>query len=36
MTALYWARLVFLAVLLLLAGALAALAFARDKRQGKK
>jgi len=28
MTTLYWARLVFLAVLLLLAGALAALSFA--------
>jgi hypothetical protein len=36
MTTLYWARLVFLAVLLLLAGALAALAMARDKRRGKK
>ena len=35
MTTLYWARLVFLAVLLLLAGALAALSMARDKR-GKK
>jgi hypothetical protein len=31
-TALYWARLAFLAVLLLLAGALAGLAFARSKR----
>lgn len=36
MTALYWARLVFLAALLLLAGALAALAMARGKRQGKR
>ena len=32
MTALYWARLVFLAVLLLLAGALAALSFARTRK----
>jgi hypothetical protein len=32
MTALYWARLVFLAVLLLLSGALAGLAFGRSKR----
>jgi hypothetical protein len=32
MTTLYWARLVFLAVLLLLAGSLAALAFARGKK----
>ena len=32
MTTLYWARLVFLAVLLVMAGALAALAFNRRKR----
>jgi len=32
MTTLYWARLVFLAVLLLLAGALAALSMARGKK----
>jgi len=32
MTTLHWARLVFLAVLLLMAGALAALAFARGKK----
>ena len=32
MTSLYWARLVFLAVLLLMAGAIAALAFTRGKR----
>jgi len=31
-TTLYWARLVFLAVLLVMAGALAALAFNRRKR----
>jgi hypothetical protein len=31
-TALFWARLAFLAVLLLLAGALAGLAFSRGKR----
>jgi hypothetical protein len=33
MTTLYWARLVFLAVLLLLAGALAALSFARKGKR---
>jgi hypothetical protein len=32
MTTLYWARLVFLAVLLLLAGALAGLSFARKRK----
>lgn len=32
MTTLYWARLAFLAVLLLLSGALTALAFGRSKR----
>jgi hypothetical protein len=34
-TALFWGRLAFLAVLLLLAGALAGLAFARSNR-GKR
>ena len=32
MTALYWARLAFLAVLLLMAAALAGLSFTRGKR----
>lgn len=32
MTTLYWARLVFLAVLLLMAGAIAAISFTRRKR----
>lgn len=32
MTTLYWARLVFLAVLLLMSGALAGLAFPRSRR----
>lgn len=32
MTTLYWARLVFLAVLLLMAGAIAALSFTRGKK----
>ena len=32
MTTLYWGRLVFLAVLLLMAGAIAALSFTRGKK----